>query len=147
MRCVDVRRRELVAPELPGARRDDFLQRLVGVRALGDHGDVDAVGQRVGESGTEVVGELGTEHVDFGAAPSRSSTSTYSAIDSAPVGSARPKLILGRGVNPALCAVGQPDLAQRPLPDAGAVAVADEADLAELGGADPQLHDGSSRHG
>ena len=91
---------ELRAPELPRACRDDSWRNLAGAaarrrRARRTDRERGATGRR---RGGRVVDGSG----------SRRSTSTYSAIDSAPVGSARPKLIFGRGVNPSLDATGRP---------------------------------------
>ena len=68
------------------------------------------------------------------------STSRYSASDSWPVDRARPKCSFGRGEKPSVQATGSSARRRARSQHAGHVAVAGEADLAQLGEADAEPH-------
>ena len=71
---------------------------------------------------------------------SRKSTSRYSPSDSWPVDRASPKCTFGRGEKPSVLATGSSARRRARSQQPGHVAVAGEADLAELGEAEPDPH-------
>ena len=91
-----------------------------------------------GSSGLRQVGQAADVEPVPGS--SRKSTSRYSPSDSCAVGRASPKWTLGRGEKPSVAATGSCGPAQRPLPGPGDVAVAGEADLAQLGEPEADPH-------
>jgi hypothetical protein len=86
-------------PQLPGARRDDFLQRRRAGLADGRDEDVETVRECGGQPLRQGVG------IDVGRIVADLDVDVL-GDRLAPVGSASPKLILGRGVNPSVAATG-----------------------------------------
>ena len=119
--------------DLPCARRDVLLERRA---ALGGdrHDHVEAVGQRPRRVARR-------RRREGSRAPGR--CRDIRPPTRAPVGSASPKLIVGRGEKPSLYATGKPGAPECALPHAGDVAVAGPADLSELREAAPESHAGA----